>query len=234
MSGRRRGSWFAYFAFPFFIALLLILVYAFRSMLLSMFLDRDAIRDWIRARSTFGELAFIGLQLIQVVIFVIPGEVVQVAGGFIYGVWKGSALSLSGIVLGSIFNFAVGRALGRPFVEAVFTQEKLGSIERILAAGRASAGIFLLFLIPGIPKDALCYAAGISRIGLPAFLVVSTLGRVPGIIGSSFMGSAAYAGSYRAAFIVLVIASALFSFGLLYKERIQRCIARIIRKGNRA
>jgi len=234
MSGRRRGSWFSYSAFPCFIALLLILVYAFRSELLSMYLDRVAIRDWIRARGTFGELAFIGLQLLQVAIFVIPGEVAQVAGGYIYGLWKGSALSLSGIVLGSIFNFAVGRALGRPFIEAVLTQEKLGSIERILASGRASAGFFLLFVIPGIPKDALCYAAGISRIGLPAFLVVSTFGRVPGIIGSSFMGSAAYAGSYRAAFIVLIIASALFSFGLLCKERIQRCIVRIIDRGKRA
>jgi uncharacterized membrane protein YdjX (TVP38/TMEM64 family) len=74
--------------------------------------------------------------------------------------------------------------------------------------------------------------AGISRLGVVAFLSISSLGRLPGILGSAFMGSAAYEGSYRAALLVLTIASVLFFVGLFFKERIQDFVARIL-KGDR-
>jgi uncharacterized membrane protein YdjX (TVP38/TMEM64 family) len=224
-----RPSWFAYLAFPLFVGLVLALLFAFREELLSVFRDREAIRSWVEARGAWGELAFVGLQVLQVVVFVIPGEVVQVAGGYVYGFRDGTLLSLAGITLGSLVNFLAGRWLGRPFVEAVFKKERVASIEKIAASGRAAAGFFILFVIPGIPKDALCYVAGMSRLGFPAFLAISMLGRLPGILGSSFMGSAAYSGSYRAALLVLAIASVLFFVGLFFKERIQDFLARLLK-----
>lgn len=224
-----RPSWFAYLAFPLFIGFVLVLLLVFKDQLLSVFRDRDAIRSWVEARGAWGALAFVGLQVLQVVVFVIPGEIVQVAGGYVYGFWNGTLLSLAGITAGSLVNFLAGRWLGRPFVEAIFKKERLASIEKVTASGRAAAGFFILFVIPGIPKDALCYVAGMSRLGFPAFLAISMLGRLPGILGSSFMGSAAYSGSYRAALLVLAIASVLFFVGLFFKERIQDFVARLLK-----
>jgi uncharacterized membrane protein YdjX (TVP38/TMEM64 family) len=161
----------------------------------------------------------------------LPGEIVQVAGGYIFGFWPGSLLSLAGITLGSLFNFYVGRLLGRPFVEAVFKKERIESLERISGSPRGAAGFFLFFLVPGIPKDSLCYVAGMTRLGLPLFMAISMGGRLPGILGSSFMGSATHDGSYTAALVVLGLASLLFLAGLVWKDKIAALIEKRFGKG---
>ena len=225
-----RKSPFAYIAFPLFIGLLIALVLVFRDELWGLFKDREAIRVWIGERGVLGPLAYIAMQVLQVVIFVIPGELVQVAGGYVFGFALGSLYTLVGIALGSLVNFYAGRLLGRPFVESLFARERIEEIERVTGSGKGAAGFFLLFIIPGIPKDVLCYVAGVSRLGFPAFLAVSMAGRLPGILGSAFMGSAAYTGAYRSAIIVLAVAAALFALGLAFKGKIQELIARLLRK----
>ncbi len=216
--------------FPLFILAILAGVWVFRAEFLGFFRDREALRSWILAQGLVGMLAFVGLQTIQVVLFVLPGEVVQVAGGYAFGFWTATALSLSGITLGSVANFYVGRILGRPFVEGVFGAEKVARLEVATSSGRGAAGFFLFFLIPGIPKDALCYVAGMSRLSLPLFFAVSMAGRLPGILGSSFMGSASQNGSWKAALAVFGIAFLLFFLGLVFKERIEALVARATRK----
>ena len=225
-----RKSPLAYIAFPLFIGLIIALVLVFRDELWGLFKDREAIRVWIGERGVLGPLAYIAMQVLQVVIFVIPGELVQVAGGYVFGFALGSLYTLVGIALGSLVNFYAGRLLGRPFVESLFARERIEEIERVTGSGKGAAGFFLLFVIPGIPKDVLCYVAGVSRLGLPAFLAVSMAGRLPGILGSAFMGSAAYTGAYRSAIIVLAVAAALFALGLAFKGKIQELIARLLRK----
>jgi uncharacterized membrane protein YdjX (TVP38/TMEM64 family) len=227
----KRKSPFAYVAFPLFICLIVALVIVFRDELWALFKDRDAIRAWIGERGVLGPLAYIGMQVLQVVIFVIPGELVQIAGGYAFGFALGSLYTLVGIALGSLVNFYAGRLLGRPFVESLFARERIEEIERVTGSGKGAAGFFLLFVIPGIPKDVLCYVAGVSKLGFPAFLAVSMAGRLPGILGSAFMGSAAYSGAYRGAIVVLAIAAALFALGLIFKERIQDFVARLVRRG---
>jgi len=231
----RRRSPFAYAAFPLFIGLIVALLIVFRSELWALFKDREAIRSWIGGRGLLGPLAYMGLQVLQVVVFVIPGELVQVAGGYVFGFGLGSVYTVVGIALGSLVNFYAGRLLGRPFVESLFAREKIEQVERATGSGKGAAGFFLLFLIPGIPKDVLCYVAGFSKLGFPAFLAVSMAGRLPGILGSAYMGSAAYSGSWRTAIIMLVAAAALFALGLLFKDRIQGAMARVLggREGGR-
>ncbi len=163
-------------------------------------------------------------------IFVIPGEIVQVAGGYVFGFWQGTLLSLVGITIGSVVNFLAGRLLGRPFVESIFAKEKIEAVEKATGSGKAAAGFFLLFVIPGIPKDVLCYVAGMTALGFPSFMAVSMLGRLPGILGSSLIGSAAYDQNYRAALVVLIIASVLFFAGLVFKERIEGLLARLFHR----
>ena len=136
----RRKSPLALVAFPLFIAALVALVVIFRKPLWEFFKDREAIRTWIEGRGFWGPLAFIAMQIVQVVIFVIPGEVVQIAGGYAFGLWFGTLFSIVGIALGSVMNFYAGRLLGRPFVESLFEAEKIEKIEAATASGKGVAG----------------------------------------------------------------------------------------------
>jgi uncharacterized membrane protein YdjX (TVP38/TMEM64 family) len=227
-TGPRLKHTIALLGFPAVIVLAIFLAVVFRGRLPGKFLSAESIRAWVASKGVLAPLAFMGLQAIQVIIFVIPGEIVQVAGGFAFGLWGGTLWSVLGILLGSLVNFGVGRMLGRPFVEAVFGTSKAEKIETATAGGKAAAGFFLLFAIPGIPKDALTYAAGASRLSFFSFLLVSTIGRLPGILGSSFMGSAAFEKDYQAALIVAIVASTLFFLGLLFRDKLHDIIGRFV------
>lgn len=217
-------------AFPAALAAIVASALIFRDQLTSVFRSGEAVRSWVEGWGPWAPLAFMAAQAVQVIVFFIPGEIVQLGGGFAFGLWLGSLWSVLGILAGSLVNFVLGRYLGRPFVEALFGGQKLEAIEKATASGKAAAGFFLLFAIPGIPKDALTYVAGASRLGFWSFIAVSTVGRLPGILGSAFMGSAVYQRDYTAAVVMAVVASLLFFLGLVYRERLHDLVARLVRK----
>lgn len=215
-------------AFPTLLIAVGVLAFLFRDQLFGLFRSSESIRAWVSARGALAPLAFMGLQILQVVVFVIPGEIVQIAGGFAFGLWGGALWSILGILAGSLVNFGVGRVLGRPFVESVFGADRIRRVDSATAGGKAAAGFLLLFAIPGIPKDILTYAAGASRLPFAAFIVVSTLGRLPGILGSAYMGSAVYDKEFGLAVTIIVVSTVLFALGLLFRDRLHVLIARII------
>ncbi len=176
---------------------------------------------------------FIGIQILQVIVFMIPGEVTQAAGGFIFGAFPGVLLSSVGILVGSVCNYAVGKFLGKPFVQGVVGADRTGRFLELMGKGKVLAGFFLLFLIPGIPKDALCYIAGISGIGLVPFMVLSGLGRLPGIMGSAIIGGAAANRNWVLAAVVFSVSMAFFFFGLIFRKRLEELVRRIVSKRNR-
>ncbi|HUZ17896.1 MAG TPA: TVP38/TMEM64 family protein [Spirochaetia bacterium] len=217
-------------AFPLFIVGGLIVVWIFRSQIYNVFASPTRIRDWVNQWGYVAPLVFIGLQFTQVVLFVIPGEVAQAAGGYIFGVWFGILYSVVGILLGSVFNFFLARLLGVPFVEGVFGKERLRRFDAVLTSRRATVAFFVLFLIPGIPKDALCYVAGLSTVSFPAFFLISTAGRLPGIIGSAALGGAAAAKSWIVFGSILLVALVLFVIGLIYRDPLQTWVERVLLK----
>jgi uncharacterized membrane protein YdjX (TVP38/TMEM64 family) len=226
----KRPSWTTFIGFPLFFLTLVVIAWIFRTEILAVVRDREAVRAWILGWGWAGFLAFILLQAFQVIVFMVPGEVVQVAGGWIFGLWQGVGLSVLGILLGSVVNFVAGRLLGRPFVVGLFGEEKVGEVEGLATSGKGAAAFFLLFVIPGIPKDILCYVGGLVNLRLGVFMAISMTGRLPGIIGSSWMGSAAREGDWTLAIVILAIASVLFFFGLFFRERIITFIGRILHR----
>lgn len=218
----------AFLAFPLFVAAVATVALVWREPLTELLRSPETLRSRLAGAGIWAPLAFMGLQFIQVVIFVIPGEVVQIAGGFAFGIWGGSLYSSLGILAGSVCNFAVGRALGRPFALAVMGAERFERVERLTLSGKAAAGFFLLFAIPGIPKDALSYVAGASRLSLPGFILISGLGRLPGIVGSSLLGSAVYERDYGFAISLLAAASVLLFLGLFFRERLHALLERLV------
>jgi uncharacterized membrane protein YdjX (TVP38/TMEM64 family) len=217
-------------AFPLLFLVLLVLTVAYWGELWALFSSPQTLREWIRGTGVIAPLVFVAVQAFQVVFFFVPGEIPQVAGGYMFGLWVGTVLSLIGITLGAAFNFAISRLLGVPFVNVLFSAQKVERARRITGLPKVRLTFFLFFLIPGIPKDILCYVAGLSVMKLPVFLLFSTLGRMPGIIGSALIGDAAADRRWILAGTIFFVAVVLFVFGFLFRERIQRLLEEIGRR----
>jgi uncharacterized membrane protein YdjX (TVP38/TMEM64 family) len=169
-----------------------------------------------------GIVVFTLLQLLQVVIFFIPGEFLQAAGGYIYGVYWGSLSTILGILVGSTLVFMLSRKLGRPFLERIISGKNLRLFKRILHTGGESSKknrgrgmllVFFIYFIPGFPKDAIAYIAGITDMKLKDFLFASMVARIPGIVISTSFGAGIYNGNKHLLVFIAVSALILFVFG---------------------
>lgn len=165
-----------------------------------------------------GILIFMGFQVLQVVVAAIPGEFVQIAGGYVYGTLAGTLYSLIGIVAGSVLVFTAARLIGYPVVKLFVTPKQLEKFSFIMNSSKSEAAMFILFLIPGIPKDVLTYIAGLTPVKPFKFFVIITIGRLPALLGSSFIGHNTQKGNYGVVIAVSVIAVVLFAVGLIFKD----------------
>lgn len=213
-------------AFPSLLVLVIVFGILNRDTLFSLFADREGMEARLLELGWRAPFFYILAQILQVFIFIIPGDVVQFAGGYLFGIWGGLGLSLLGIGLGSSLNFFLARWLGRSFVEGLFRPDQVSQFESFFAARKAQLGFFLLFAIPGLPgKDLLCYVAGISKLRFFTFLGITLAARIPGILGSSIMGSSVSSGQYLVAGIVFGAALLFFGLGFFLQKRIKAWIA---------
>jgi len=213
--------------FPLVLAAIVVPVVVWRRELWQLFSSTEGLRDWVASTGALAPLVFVAVQALQVVVFVIPGEVPQIAGGYLFGPWLGTLLSLGGILAGSTVDFFLARLAGTPFVKALFPAEKVDRLGRLLDSRGARIAFFLLFLIPGIPKDILCYVAGITPMRFAYFAGASMLGRLPGIVGSALIGDAAAARRWPLVIALGAGALALFVVGWLLREKIQSWIEKV-------
>jgi len=178
------------------------------------------IKKIVLSYGQYSVFAFLGLQVIQVIAFFIPGEVIQIAGGYIYGAFIGGLLTLLGITIGSAIVYIVSRAYGKPFIRKIISEKHFTFFDKLLKLGSIKYVVLLLYLIPGIPKDVLGYICGISDISFKDFIVYSTIGRIPGIFISAYFGSRMYSGHKGALIAIAVIMSILFIVGVFKREKI--------------
>jgi uncharacterized membrane protein YdjX (TVP38/TMEM64 family) len=213
--------------FPLFVASIVVIAFVFRKNITGLLGSREKFRSWLLERGEWGIPVFILIQFVQVVIFIIPGEVVQIAGGFAFGTFQGMLWSVIGIAAGSAFNFFIARILGKPFIDSVAGKGRIEKFNVLITSIRGESAFFLFFLIPGIPKDVLCYVAGLSRLGFPAFFIISCVGRLPGIAISALMGDAAGDGRWLFFIIVGTVSIALLAIGVIFRERLHALIERL-------
>lgn len=179
------------------------------------FNNPDEMRELILSFGNFSLFAFIFFQILQVVVFFIPGEVMQIAGGYIFGPVVGSIVSTIGILLGSVLAYYAAKAIGRKRINALIERKNLTKIKRILDAGSNKIVILIIYFIPGIPKDLLVYVAGVSNVSLRDFIMYSTLGRAPWIIVSAIFGHGINNRDYVSLIVIGFISCVIFLFGIL-------------------
>src|SRR5881396_2359409 len=188
-------------------------------LLVRLYQDKKFLKETVRSWGWMAPLVFIAIQALQVIISPIPGEVTGPVGGALFGVWWGVVYSTIGLTAGTLFCFWVGHRWGEPLVRAWLSEHNWNRMNFILEAEGAII-CFILYLIPGFPKDIISYLFGISPMPFWVFAVVSTIGRLPGTIISSYFGAhvAEQQYIYAIAFMAIVIALCLPLY--YYRDRI--------------
>lgn len=180
--------------------------------------DAEALRAEIRAFGPLAPVAFVALQAAQVVVAPVPGQVLAFVSGYLFGMLPGAAYSLLGAAIGSYVAFRLSRRFGRTYVERVVTAETLTRFDA-LTADRGLAVLFFVFLVPGLPDDVVCFAAGLSDLSVREMVVVSVLGRLPGYLVLTAAGAGLAAERLQWTALLLAAALALTVLGYVYRER---------------
>jgi uncharacterized membrane protein YdjX (TVP38/TMEM64 family) len=203
-----------------FLGLLVYLAVRFGPQLTDLAGKPEDLKELLNSYGWKGIIIFIGIQILQVVVAAIPGEVVQLAGGYIYGTWLGTLYSLLGIVPGSVLVFFIARLLGYPLVKLFVSKNQLEKFNFMINSNKSEIAMFILFLIPGIPKDILTYIAGITPVKPLKFFAIIIIGRLPALLASSYIGSSAQKGNYGVVIALSAAVLVLFVAGVLLKDKI--------------
>ena len=197
--------------------------------LMALFSDIHLFRDYVRGFGMLGPLVLIILIAVQVVIAPIPGQIAGLFSGYTYGAIAGTSYSMIGLTLGSFIAFALSKKLGRPFVEKFISKHHLARFDSYIEKSGGIA-LFLIFLFPGLPNDAVCYIAGLTRINLLRLTIISFLGRLPGFAVLNMVG----AGIARndPFFAIIIFSSFLLVSAILfiYRARIEHALRKITKK----
>lgn len=186
----------------------------------------ETLIELITSQGPLGVLILLGMQLLQIIVAFIPGEVVQIAAGMMYGPLWGSVVILVGCVLSSMVVYELVHKLGAPFVRSMVGEKQLLKFRQFELSGKFGVTVFILFLIPGFPKDVLTYIAPLSDMNLRTFLLLSTIGRTPGVIISTYAAAGLADGNIVTSVIIFVVAALIAIIVLLLRNRIIDAISR--------
>ena len=182
--------------------------------------DPERFRAWVDASGIWGRVLFVGMVVLQVVVAFIPGEPVELAAGYAFGFWEGSALTMVGFLLGNWLVFALVRKFGVKLVEVFFHKNKIAELRFLQNPRKAKIIAFLLMLIPGTPKDFLSYFAGLTPLTLSQWLRIVALARIPSLVTSSLTGAAAGEENYLLSGVMLAVTLIISISGILYYRHI--------------
>ena len=186
----------------------------------------ETLIELITSQGPLGVLILLGMQLLQIIVAFIPGEVVQIAAGMMYGPLWGSVVILVGCVLSSMAVYELVHKLGAPFVRSMVGEKQLLKFRQFELSGKFGVTVFILFLIPGFPKDVLTYIVPLSDMNLRTFLLLSTIGRTPGVIISTYAAAGLADGNIVTSVIIFVVAALIAIIVLLLRNRIIDAISR--------
>lgn len=188
-------------------------VVAYGPELWAFFSDGEAVRAWADAQGPLAPLAMAALVVAQIVIAVLPGEPIELAAGYLFGFWEGTAICLVGGLVGTLAVTALVRALGMRVVRAFFSAEQLEGVRWLHDSRRLELVMLVVFLIPGTPKDVLTYVAGLTSCPAWRIAAIATVGRIPSIVTSTLAAGFASSGNWAAAGVTLVATVALAGAG---------------------
>lgn len=185
---------------------------------------REMIKARVDAMGPLGWLLFVLLQVVQVVVSLIPGEPVEIAGGMLFGAMGGFILCMLGLLFGTVLVYYLVRAVGKPLILAFIPEEKLNHFKFMQNEKRLETLIFILFLIPGTPKDTLTYVIPLTKVKPAHFFLLSFLARIPSVISSTIVGGSLGEGRWLPALIIFAVTAAVGLTGIYFNDRLMKSL----------
>jgi uncharacterized membrane protein YdjX (TVP38/TMEM64 family) len=186
---------------------------------LSVVTDAATLRAYVRGFGALAPLVLIGLQALQVVVAPVPGQVLAAVAGYLFGPWWGTLYNMLGIALGSTVAFWLSRRYGRAYVERTVDSQALSTFDTFVQR-RGLLALFVLFLIPGLPDDVICFLGGLTPILLRKLVLVAIVGRAPAFFLVNVAGALVASGNLRAAGVLLAVVALLALVGYRYRDRV--------------
>lgn len=180
----------------------------------------DRLVERVQDAGPAGVLVLLGMQFLQIVVAFIPGEVVQLAAGLMYGPLFGSVIILVGCVISSSIIYFLVHALGAPFVQGMVSTEHLEKFRSFEESGKLDVIVFVLFLIPGMPKDVFTYIVPLTDMPYKKFITLTTIGRIPGVVGSTYAASGLASGEIVGPVVVLALLAVIAVVAIVFREKI--------------
>lgn len=178
----------------------------------------EDLREYLRSIGGLGFLMYILLQAVHVLLVVIPGDLFNICGGYIYGIPLGFILSMIGIMLGTVCAFYISRLLGYEFISKVIPKEKIEKISNILNSTKGMIGMLIICLIPVIPKDLMMYIAGLTPIKSSKLFLVYAVSRIPGTLLWVSVGAQVYEKNIMGISITLIGLVIVIVVGILLQS----------------
>lgn len=182
--------------------------------------DPMAFKAWVEGFGAWGRLVFIGLLLLQVIIAFVPGGPFELAAGYAYGALEGTILCMIAFILGSAAIFLLVRKFGTRVVELFVSQKEIKQLEFLKNPRKTRTLAFILMVIPGSPKDALNYIAGLTNLKLQEWLLIVAVGRVPALVSTVISGAAAGERKFALSVMVMALTAVVSGLGVLYYRHI--------------
>ena len=175
---------------------------------------------WLSSHMVIGSVVYVVMVAVQVVLALVPGGPMEVAGGYVFGVTGGTLLFALGATLGGCLVFLLVRRYGMRIVELFFEHDKIEKLTFLNGEEKRDMIFMILFVIPGSPKDLFCYFAGLTNMRLTMFLFINVVGRLPALIASVATGSQIGSSNYLQAVIIFLITAIVSGIGILLYYRI--------------
>lgn len=190
--------------------------------LIKMAGEPDKFRAWVEAKGIWGPVLYVALVIFQILIAFIPGEPLEIVAGYVFGTFKGTLLCIAAASLGSIIVLLLVRKFGKALLEIYFDKEKIESLKFLQSSEKKIIIFLILFIVPGTPKDLLCYYGGLTDISMPLLIFICTVCRFPSIITSTIGGNALGTGEYGFAVIVFAVTAVISAIGIIIYNKFSK------------
>mgnify|MGYP000770934753 CR=1 FL=1 len=184
--------------------------------------EPEQFKTWVSGYGMWGWLICVGMMVLQIVIAVIPGGALEIGAGYAFGIVQGSIICIIGSIIGCALVFQFVKVFGVKLVEAFFSLDKIRSLKFLHDEKKRDMLAFIIFLIPGTPKDLLSYFMGLTDMKLSRWLLISTIARTPAIVVSVMGGDALGSKKYVMAVIVFVVTVVISIAGMIFYKKLCR------------
>lgn len=183
---------------------------------------RIAFEQKLESLGMWKYVAFVAIQIVQVVFAFIPGEPIELIGGALFGWAMGFLLCSIGALFGTVLVFYLVKWLGKPFMNVIIPEKETKKFKFLNDERRLKLTVFILYIIPGTPKDVLTYCAPLTPIKPLEFFLITLFARIPSIITSTIIGSSATQGNWFVTALVTAITAVLGITGIWYSNKISK------------